>query len=75
MSTKANWIGTTDYKSKISKMQDKGRVNVKKEKVNSWRKLTKSTWSKRKETEQEMKMKITVKILKIKLTSRKGIRV
>jgi len=48
---------------------------LKKEKVNSWRKLTKSTWSKRKETEQEMKMKITVKILKIKLTSRKGIRV
>ena len=48
---------------------------LKKEKLNSWRKLTKSTQSKRKETEQEMKMKITVKILKIKLTSRKGIRV
>ena len=32
MSTKANWIGTTDYNSKISKMQDKGRVNVRKSK-------------------------------------------
>ena len=30
MSTKANWIGATDYNSKISKMQDKGRVNVRK---------------------------------------------
>ena len=44
---------------------------LKKKKVNCWRKLTKSTWSKRREIEQEMKMKITVKILKIKLTSRK----
>ena len=33
MSTKANWIGATDYNSKISKMQDKGRVNVKKREI------------------------------------------
>jgi len=53
MSTKANWIGATDYNSKISKMQDKGRVNVRKREVNCWRTITKSTTINKKRKERK----------------------